>query len=297
MSIQALNPKEFAKAEAFVPFYRAELAQWPIQPEERVVDTKTERTHLLVWGPPDAPPLVVLSGAGGNALGWWLQAEAFATKNRVYALELPGNHGLSVATRPLKKTADIMRWLDECLDALELTRVDLLGMSWGGMVAAHYALHAPSRVSRLVLIAPGFTFLPLQMSVFWHSLPVALFRTRGSFDRFFRWLGRNENANHQPYEKNLQVVVRLAYAGWHHFGMPQTFVPKLLDEELRAVSCPTMVVIGEHEVNYDARKALSRATALIPYVQTALIPGAGHDIMWSQPERLNATITGFLSQP
>ena len=46
---------------------------------------------------------------------------------------------------------------------------------------------------------------------------------------------------------------------------------------------------------YDPRKATSRAAALIPKVQTALIPGAGHDVMWSQPERLNAAITAFLS--
>lgn len=60
-------------------------------------------------------------------------------------------------------SSDSTRWtlqqfvddLDEVREQFGLARVSVLGHSWGGMLAAMYAAHHPSRVERLVLVAPG----------------------------------------------------------------------------------------------------------------------------------------------
>ncbi len=294
MSVENRNPKGFAKVEAFAPTYRAWLAEWSVKPEERVVDTQSGRTHLLVWGPADAPPLVVLHGASGSALDWVLQAEALAKNNRVYALDLPGQYGLTVSAKPVKKTADLVSWLDEILDALQLARVDLLGISLGGQTAFSYALHAPDRLNRLVVLAPA-SLLPLRTAYILRAMPM-MFGTRGVYESFLRYLGPKENANHEPYETRVQRAADMITTARRHLGTPQVPFPSTLrDEELRALMLPTLLILGENEVIYDPRKAMSRAAALLPNVKTALIPGAGHDVMWSQPERLNSAITTFLS--
>lgn len=59
---------------------------------------------------------------------------------------------------------------------------------------------------------------------------------------------------------------------------------------------PTLLVIGEQEVIYDAREAMAHARALIPKMQAALIPGAGHLMNLSPPEELHAAIAGFLAE-
>jgi len=291
-----MNPKITNAIESYAATYRAQLAEWPVAAEQRQLETKTGRMHLIEWGPKDGPPLLLLHGGGGTAVGWIYQAEALGKRHRVYALDLPGHYGLSVARKPMKKAADQLTMLDEVLDALQVARVDLLGISLGGAYAAHYALRAASRIRRLILIAPSPLLLPLRGSFFMHNIRL-LFGTYG-IEGFMRWLGPKENAGQQPYEDRLARVIRWMSAARRHFGLPNMMGmewPALLsDEELRAIAVPTMVILGEHEVVYDARRGLERA-AQIPKSQSVLIPGAGHDVMWSQPERLNAHITEFLA--
>jgi pimeloyl-ACP methyl ester carboxylesterase len=60
------------------------------------------------------------------------------------------------------------------LDALHLNRVSLAGMSYGGWIALGYAVAAPERVQKLVLLSAG-GFLPMakqftmrgMLMVFW----------------------------------------------------------------------------------------------------------------------------------
>lgn len=292
--IQTANPKGFAKAESFAATYHLGLAEWPLRPEERMVDTKAGRTHLLVWGPVDAPPLVVLHGAGGSALGWGLQAEAFASNHRVYALDIPGHYGLSVSTRPIKAMADLTAWLDETLDALKLSRIDLVGHSFGGQVALYYALYAPSRVNHLVLMAPG-ALHPLRSAYLLRAM-TTIFGTRGVTESLLRYLGGRESDKHEPYETRLMRALDMSMIAGRHFGLMEMPWPTTLrDDELAALSMPTLLVLGEQEVIYDARKARTRAMALIPKVQVAMIAGAGHLMNLSHPKQLHAAITGFLS--
>lgn len=295
-SLQNMNPKGLAKADAYASTYHAQLAEWPLQPERRVIETKTGRTHVLVWGPKDAPPLVLLHGAGAAGIAWIYQAEALGQQHRVYAPDVPGHSGLSVAKKSIKKIAEYMTWLDELLDALELQRVDMLGISMGGAFAIDYALHAPARVNRLVLLSPAMTLVSMRAAFFLNGIPL-FFGTAGT-ERFMRYIGSQENAGHAPYEARLRTMVQWFTTASRHFGMFQAvgveYPSVLSDEQLRTLRPRTLVIIGEQEVIYDAKKAMARA-ALIPNVKTALIIRAGHDICWSQPERLNTTITEFLT--
>ncbi len=293
--MQDLNPKELARVAAYRSTYRAQLAEWPVQAEERILETKTGHMHLLVFGPASAPPLLMLHGGGGTSLGWIYQAAALSVAHRVYALDLPGHSGLSVTRTPLRTLAQVMAMIDEVLDALRISRLDLLGISLGGAYAGLYAIKTPARVQRLVMIAPAPLLVPLRFSFYLHNFPL-LFGSLGVAG-FLRWLGPKENAGQEPYEQRLKTMIRWAKAARRHFGLPNVagfeWPPILRDEQLRGLSVPTLIIIGEHEVVYDARKGLARA-ALIPKVRTALIAGAGHDVAWSQPERLNAAITEFL---
>lgn len=102
-----------------------------------------------VSGDPDAPPLVLLHALGENATDWAGVAPAFTRHWRVYAPDLRG-HGES--DHPGDYSFDLMR--DDVvgfLDALGLTRVDLIGHSMGGVVAYLLAGKHPERVGRLVL--------------------------------------------------------------------------------------------------------------------------------------------------
>jgi pimeloyl-ACP methyl ester carboxylesterase len=71
--------------------------------------------------------------------------------------------------------------------------------------------------------------------------------------------------------------------------------PVFTDEELKRISAPILLLIGDHEIMYEPKKALDRATSLIPDLQAEFIPNAGHMLNRDQPEEVNARALKFLA--
>ena len=109
------------------------------------------KTRVLELG--DGPPLVLVHGAFDNAALWAPILAALAERHRVVAVDLPG-HGLAdpFDYEAADLTTFAATFLGEVLDALDLERVDLAGCSLGGFVSTSFALDAPERVGRLVLV-------------------------------------------------------------------------------------------------------------------------------------------------
>src|ERR1041384_4041091 len=116
------------------------------------------RLHSLVGG--RGPSVVLIHGLGGFAEYWRHNAAALATRATVYALDLPGfGRSSKPHTRyPLAFFATAVRGF---MDALGIGQAAIIGHSFGGAVAATYALTHPSRVERVALlgaIVPGFSY-------------------------------------------------------------------------------------------------------------------------------------------
>ncbi|HKU94945.1 MAG TPA: alpha/beta fold hydrolase, partial [Vineibacter sp.] len=102
---------------------------------------------VLVKG--EGPPLVYLHGLLGQA--WDGLLDGLSATRRVYA---PAHAGADEPDelRGISGMHDLVLYYDDVLDALGLDRIDLVGHSFGGMVAAEIAAARPDRVRRLVLI-------------------------------------------------------------------------------------------------------------------------------------------------
>ena len=81
------------------------------------------------------------------------------------------------------------RGLTATLDGLHLDRIFLVGMSYGGWLALNYAVAAPERVQKLVLLSPGGGFLPMVRQFSLRGMLMVLFPTRFTVNSFMRWLG------------------------------------------------------------------------------------------------------------
>ncbi len=117
-----------------------------------------EEHYLRVDGLPirylcagEGPPLVLLHGAGDNALDWRWVLPALARTHRVYAPDLPGS---PESARPVAdySPAFLERFVAGFLDALEIEHAAVAGNSIGGLVALRLALSEPERVGSLVLV-------------------------------------------------------------------------------------------------------------------------------------------------
>ena len=70
---------------------------------------------------------------------------------------------------------------------------------------------------------------------------------------------------------------------------------QLPDEDLKKLKTPTLLLLGDHEILYEADQAIKRAEELVGNIQTAIIPNAGHMVNWEQTELVNSHILDFLS--
>jgi pimeloyl-ACP methyl ester carboxylesterase len=113
------------------------------------------RVHYRDQGDRAAPVLVLLHGTSSSAFTWEGWAKALSGRYRLISIDLPG-HGLTgrTATDDYSDAA-VVAFVKAFTEKLELYRFTLVGNSWGGVIAGHFALANPKRVTHLILIDAG----------------------------------------------------------------------------------------------------------------------------------------------
>ncbi|MEM7114658.1 MAG: alpha/beta hydrolase [Chloroflexota bacterium] len=289
-----------AAKEEYLTRYDAMADAWPVPSECRMIDTAYGQTFVRISGPVDAPPLILLHGAGGNSLQWMFNIEALSAHHRTYAVDSlinTGGVGRSVYTQAITGAEAAMDWLDELFTALDLAEnINLLGGSYGGWLASHYALHAPNRLDKVVLIAPAGTVLPFRAAYMLRVIWLSLFPRHGNYLRFFRWAFRDLARQNNQF---LEEMAADAFASSKSFEpVNPNQLPKLTamsDAELqRLQQVPTLFMVGENEVLYSAQKAVERLRTVAPQVAVAFISDAGHDLLILQTATVNEKVVAFL---
>jgi pimeloyl-ACP methyl ester carboxylesterase len=95
-------------------------------------------------------PLLLVNGLGGNVDMWGPAQDRLALGARTIAFDAPGTGSSQTARVPMPIPA-VARLVVRLLDELGLERTDVLGYSWGGLLAQQLAATAPDRVRRLAL--------------------------------------------------------------------------------------------------------------------------------------------------
>jgi pimeloyl-ACP methyl ester carboxylesterase len=288
------QPSAFKTVEGeakFLAAYDQEMKLWPVPYEEVDVRSRFGTTHVVICGPKTALPMVLLHGYMATLTMWSPNIAAFSKDHRVYAIDVMGQPSKSRPNEPIGSVTDFVSWLSATLDALELDRVFLVGMSFGGWLALHYAVAAPQRVRKLVLLSPG-GLLPMVRQFTVRGLIMVWCPTRLTVQSFFRWLGFAYRAH-----ANLLNLVCL---GLKHFRMPietARVMPAVVsDEALRAMTVPTLLLIGDQEVISDPARALERAHRLISDFEGELVPGCRHDMSASRHDIVDARVLEFLNK-
>lgn len=284
-----------AKAE-YLAHYDHRAKDWPVPCEDLHVPTGFGSTYVRVSGPANGPPIVLLHGISSNSLAWMPNIATLARHHRVYALDHIADGGRSVCTRTLASLDDHMAWLGGVLDGMGLADgINLVGLSYGGWLAAQYALKNPNRVQRLVLLAPAGTVQPLALQ--WVVRAVACAIPLPYFTRsFLRWLLSDLAQRPTSAHPTFDDVVADASIAMRTLA-PHAMVPPTVqtDDELRQLRVPTLYLVGQNEKICDPVQALERLHTVAPHIATRLIVDAGHDLTVVQSATVNRAVLRFLA--
>jgi pimeloyl-ACP methyl ester carboxylesterase len=234
-------------------------------------------------------PVLFLHGPFGQE--WTGFLDDLATHHRVYAPAHPG------ATEPedlhlLDGIWDLLLYYDDLLTALGLDRVDLVGHSFGGMVAAELAATLPHRVRKLVLIDA--------LGLWRDDAPVSdhvMVPPETQVQLLYHDAGKPEIATglalpEDPEQKQAALVHRFSsIASTSHFIWP---IPERgLVKRLRRVQAETLILWGQQDTLAPPIYA-GEFAARITGAQVQLIAGAGHVPQVEQREQVSQRVLAFL---
>jgi len=290
---------------AFHSFYAERARDWPQPSESRFVNTPSGQTFVRVSGPAAAPPLVLLAGARGTSLMWAPHVAALSRCHRVYALDIITDIGLSTPRRDFKTPDDHLRWLDEVFGVLEPDRpLDLMGISYGGWLSALYAFRFPHRVRKAVLLAPGGAVhrmsLAFCLRVAMLCLPVPGPRRAdrpGALQRILRWMFGDTFRCGEAGRAHIDWLAGQIDAGRFYARSWMMWPTVLSDAEWGRFSVPALLLVGENEKIYSARKVKKRMDRVAPAVRTEIVPGAGHDLTFVKRDLVVEKVLAFLDEP
>lgn len=82
-----------------------------------------------------------------------------------------------------------------------------------------------------------------------------------------------------------------------HCALMTSAVWSLRHEELRELSMPTLLLIGENEFLYDGAKAVQRADAVLPNGETHLLADCNHAVVSDRTELVSRLLLTFFEEP
>ena len=251
----------------------------------REIEAQVVGLNLRAWEGGTGTPLVVVHHDIGNT-GWTAFYDTLAGTLRVLVPELPG-YGKSDRPAWARHPRDLAMILGLWLDKLDVDDAVLVGLGFGGWIAAEMAVMNQRRLRRLVLVGamgikPSEGEILDQMMVDLHDYVEAGCAGRESFVRLFGEEASREQRLVWDYAR--EMTARLAWK-------PYMFSHQL-SHLIGGVETPTLVVWGRQNrvVPLVCGEAYARA---MPNARLEIVEDTGLWVDLEQPDRLAEMIAAF----
>ena len=282
----------------------------PQAPRCHRVSAAGVKTFYLEAGRRGAPAVVLLHGLGATCSSFLPTLADLSRDYHVFAVDLPG---FGESEKPLARLdpAHQAQWAVALLDALGLERAHLIGNSMGGRVALEVGLRAPSRVDRLVLLAPSLAWrryraaarvvrlLRPELAVM--PLPV-LHRLVVHFLRSM--FARPERISAAAASAGADEFVRIFATPRGRIGffnaareiyLEHPNGPNGFWDRLPALTRPALFIFGDQD--WLVPKAFERhVRAALPSARCETFHDCGHVPQFEHPDRTHARIRAFLDE-
>jgi len=252
----------------------------------------------------DGPGVVFLHPGLWDSRVWDEQFGVFSKSYRVLRHDFRG-YGRSSRLEPGKPYSHVDD-LEGVMDAAGVERAALIGNSMGGRVAIDFALEHPSRVSALVLAAPGlsgFEGTPEEESG-WEATFADVEREieeavhAGDPERAeelrLQWLwaplGTDDAAGAR--------IRQIAFDNLHELTMDESGERELeptADGRLGEIDAPTLVLPADHDPPWHERMCVVIAET-VRGARLIRIPETDHVIPLRRPDEFNRAVLGFLGE-
>ena len=255
-------------------------------------------------------PLLLVMGLAADSTAWMFQVPDFARHYRTIVFD---NRGVGRSSKPagpytIHQMADDAAGL---LDALDVARAHVVGVSMGGMIAQELALRHPKRVRSLVLgctypepdddaerarqfsvqqlggriTAAGETEIDISTVD-----PLAFFQTL--IPRVF-----NQSFIDTELPKLLQIfggALQWGFSMEAILGQVEAVMGHKATDRLHQIASPTLVITGDADLLVSPANSDVLARN-IPGAKLVKVPGGSHGFNFETPDVFNRAVLDFLA--
>ena len=249
-------------------------------------------------------PLVFVHEFAGEARSWHLQVRFFARRYRTIAFNARGFPPSDVPEDPKAYSQDLaVEDIRGMLDALDIKKAHICGLSMGGYATLHFGLRYPERALSLVVAGAGYGSVAGERERFRRDVEetarrfeqdgmkaVAEFYTKGptrvqfsdkdpaGWQEFYDMFCRQSATGHALTMRGVQMTRPSVYE---------------LEAEMERLTVPTLIVTGDED-----EPCLEPALFMKRKIRSAglvVMPKAGHTVNLEDPEAFNRAVLDFLT--
>lgn len=287
------------------------------EPRSIFVDLGGRKNHVVEWGVPGAPVLLLVHGMRDHARSWDWLGHRFEGSYHILAVDMRGHGDSDRSVEGAYALFDYVADLAGIVDALKLDRFHLVGHSLGGHVSLRYAATFPEKLESLCVIE-GIE-LPIMRDEQANPTPYPtrlrewIEEERSRRDRLPRHYATIEEARARMAGQNPAIdgatidhltrhgLIHVAGKGlaWKYDNACRHRAPDDADgtdteQVLEAISCPTLLCYGEKSwVPVPGPRRLD----LLKQHRLAMFQGASHWLHHEARESFFTTLAQFLSGP
>lgn len=279
--------QEGEKWERFFQLYD-EIVDQPMFDASQPVLTSFGSTQVNTKGNPQNPPVVLLHGISTSSImfGDWLVPAIADAGYYCIAIDTIGDLGKSCPKdgdpdNGIHNEKECAEWLMEVFEALSIEKtVQLIGFSFGCYLASCFARHHPSKVDKLIMMAPACVVAPINkwwlFQAIMFGIGSQLFSKEGMIESHLRkWFFGTMLVDYDNLSKmNHKEFLHASEA----LGGPQVpLQPQELDADTLArmnEQTRTLLLIGKEESVIDPQVAVANAKAA--NIRTIAYDNASH---------------------
>lgn len=237
--------------------------------------------------------LVLLHGLGASAERWM---RVVPTLSKYYRLVIPDIIGSGYSDKPtVEYTIEFfLDFMQDFLDDLGIQRMNLAGSSFGGYLAAEFAIRSTDRVNKLILAAPA-GIMRSSTRVLDQYIMAALYPTHDNALRAFKEMAWDPNIVSVDTIKDFVNRMRLPNSKYAFMSTllgirdSHNFLPRL-----HRIDAPTLIIWGDSDKMIPPQYA-KELEDTIPNNEMVVMENCGHTPYVEKPREFNEIVLKFLS--
>ena len=273
--------KSVTGKKKILKLYDEQLGRLKTDYSDKWVSTSFGETHLIETGNLAGIPLLVFHGGNATTAYNLLACDFLVDDFHIYAVDTIGHPGKSAEVSLSARNYDYGKWACEVIDALGYESICCFGGSFGAGILAKTMCVAPEKVKRAVLYVPAGIKNAPAINSMGMLFPMIMYWITHKDN----WLKKCMLPMAVTEENITDDIYETAKLSINYTNVKAGMPGNVAGRDMKNCKAPTLVMAGEKDCLFPAKRVLPRAEHIIKNVTTYLLVGRGHMSRLTEAEK------------